>query len=166
MENAFSAIPYKGIKIHPFAHSWDYNDFQHMEALHSLFNHAAGNSLPVLIHTGNSGIDNANRFECFIREYRNTRFILAHCRPLSVTIELLKKYDNVYCDTAFTMKTQLEQIVLAGFRDKIIFGTDFPITHFYRTKYPKTGDNLSISMEEEYAEDIAGWTILNKWTLI
>ena len=156
-ENAFAGIPYKGIKIHPFAQNWDFNNTQHMEVLHSLFDYAARNNLPVLIHTGHSGVDAANRFERFMDEYRNTKCILAHCRPLDVTIEMLQKYNNVYCDTAFTPKTDVWQIVSLGLKDKIIFGSDFPITHFFRTKYPNPGDNSYISLKEKYAEDIADW---------
>ncbi|MDR1583032.1 MAG: amidohydrolase family protein [Prevotellaceae bacterium] len=159
-ENASSCIPYKGIKIHPFSQHWDFNVTQHMEILHSLFEYAARNNLPVLIHTGHSGVDSANRFECFIDEYRYTKFILAHCRPLDVTIEMLKKYNNVYCDTSFAPKSDIRQLTSSGFRDKIIFGSDFPVTHFFKTKYPNPCDNSSISLKEQYAEDIAYWEML------
>ena len=159
-ESAFQSLPYKGIKIHPFAQSWDFDNTRHTEALHSLFDCAAVNKLPVLIHTGHSGIDSADRFEGFMKEYSGAKCILAHCRPLDTTIELLEKYNNVYCDTAFTTQADVRQIILAGFKDKIIFGTDFPITHFFRIKYPKAGEKSPVSLQEKYAEDIAGWEIL------
>jgi len=159
-ENAFIGLPYKGIKIHPYAQKWDFDDTQHVEILHSFFDYAAHNKLPVLIHTGHSGVDSANRFERFMDEYRNTKCILAHCRPLDVTIELLKKYNNVYCDTAFTSSADIRQIVSFDLKDKIIFGSDFPITHYFRTKYPNPGDSSSISLKEQYADDIADWEML------
>jgi predicted TIM-barrel fold metal-dependent hydrolase len=162
IESAFGSIPYKGIKLHPFAHNWDFNNMRHMEVLHSLFDYAAGNNLPVLIHTGHSGIDSADRFERFMDEYRSVKCILAHCRPIHTTIEMLKKYSNVYCDTAFTPKTDIRQIDLAGLQNKIIFGSDFPITHFFRIKYPGPGENPAISLREKYAEDTADW---KKWKI-
>jgi predicted TIM-barrel fold metal-dependent hydrolase len=39
-------------KIHPYLHNWDFNDTRHMETLHSLFEYAARNNVPALIHTG------------------------------------------------------------------------------------------------------------------
>jgi predicted TIM-barrel fold metal-dependent hydrolase len=131
-----------------------------MEILHSLFDYAMKNNLPILIHTGHSGVDCANRFEHFMDEYSGTKCILAHCRPLDVTIEMLQKYDNVYCDTAFAPRMDVRKIVSCGFKDKIIFGSDFPITHFFKTKYPDPGDNSSISLKEQYTEDIADWEFL------
>jgi predicted TIM-barrel fold metal-dependent hydrolase len=150
IEKVFGSIPYKGIKIHPFSHNWDFNNIQHMDFLHGLFNYASDNNLPILIHTGHSGIDSANRFERFIAEYNSVLCILAHCRPLDITIDMLKKYNNVYGDTAFTTEEAIQKIIRAGLGEKIILGSDFPITHYYRTK-------PNISLQEEYAEDIAGW---------
>jgi uncharacterized protein len=155
IENAFNVIPYKGIKIHPFAHNWNFDDSKHMETLHNLFDYAGRHCLPVLIHTGYSEVDRADRFERFIHEYHGTKFILAHCRPLSATIEMLKKYNNAYCDTAFTTKTELRKIVLAGFQKRIIFGSDFPITHFFRTRYPPPNKNPVIPLQDKYLEDIS-----------
>jgi hypothetical protein len=155
--NASTAIPYQGIKIHPFAQSWDFDNVKHLEALHGLFDHSSRNDLPVLIHTGNSDIDRADRFERFMDEYRRTKWILAHCRPLDVTMELLGKYDNVYCDTSFVPEADIRQIGSLGFKDKIIFGSDFPITHFWESKYPSRDDKTPISMGEQYAKDTGNW---------
>ena len=160
IESAFSDIPYQGIKIHPYAQSWDFTDTKHMETLHAIFDYASGNDMPVLIHTGNSGVDSADRFERFMDEYRGAKCILAHCRPLDVTMELLKKYGNVYCDTSFVPIKDIQQIAASGFASKVIFGSDFPITHFFRSRYPSPDDNSSISLEQQYAQDIIDWKML------
>ncbi|MCL2762689.1 MAG: amidohydrolase family protein [Treponema sp.] len=166
IESAFDTIPYKGIKIHPLAHKWDFDNTLHMEVLHHLFHYASMHNLPILIHTGLNGVDNADRFERFINEYHNAQCILAHCRPLDITINMLSKYNNVYCDTAFVPETDITKIISAGFRKKIILGSDFPITHFYRTKYPQPGENPTISLREKYAEDITGWEKLENGNVI
>lgn len=153
IQSVFNSVPYKGIKIHPYINHWDFDDKRHIETLHSLFDYAAKNDLPVLIHTGCSGIDSADRFERFFCEYREARFILAHCRPLDVTVKMLKKYKNVFCDTAFVPEADLRYIINAGYREKIIFGTDFPVTHYFRTKYPKKGENPTITLREQYTKD-------------
>lgn len=163
IENAFNDIPYKGIKIHPYAHNWNFKNVRHIKALYSIFNYASENNLPVLIHTGYSGVDSADRFERFIKEYNNVKCILAHCRPPDITIKMLSKYDNAYCDTAFVSEEEITEIVSAGFKNKIILGSDFPITHFFRTKYPQPGENPEISLREKYAEDISGWKEMAVW---
>jgi predicted TIM-barrel fold metal-dependent hydrolase len=157
IENVFHTIPYKGIKLHPFAQDWNFDDIKQMEILHNLFDYAGRYDLPVLIHTGRSRIDSADRFECFICEYRNVKCILAHCRPLDVTIKMLSKYNNAFCDTAFATMAEIRKIIKAGFKGKIIFGSDFPITYFFRVKYPKPGENNTITLRGKYTEDIAGW---------
>ena len=160
MKNAFNGIQYKGIKLHPYAQNWDFSDKRHMEALHNIFDYAALNTLPIIIHTGYSGIDSANRFERFMDEYRNAKCILAHCRPLDITIALLQKYKNVYCDTAFISKTEILQIVTSGLKDKIIFGSDFPITHYLRIENLNLGYSTPISLREQYTEDTSDWKAL------
>jgi uncharacterized protein len=154
IQNAFSVVPYKGIKIHPYANHWDFEDNRHIEILHNLFDYAAKNSLPVLVHTGNSGIDSADKFEQFFKEYKKTQCILAHCRPLNITVRMLKEYSNVFCDTAFVSEEDILHIINSGYREKIIFGTDFPITHYFKTKYPREGENPEITLIEQYKEDI------------
>jgi predicted TIM-barrel fold metal-dependent hydrolase len=155
IEKYFETVPYKGIKIHPFAHSWDFTNTSHLETLHSLFDYAARGGLPVLIHTGYSGVDDAGRFERFFCEYPRAKCILAHCRPLEATLEMLEKHKNVYCDTAFVPEDAVREIVSRGFGERILCGSDFPITHYFRTKYQKPEENPPLSLREHYAEDAA-----------
>jgi len=157
VESAFGGIPYRGIKLHPYAHNWDFGDVRHMETLHGLFDFASANNLPVLIHTGNSGVDSADRFERFIAEYRGAKCILAHCRPLDTTIKMLEKYINAYCDTSFVSPENIRLIADAGFANRIFFGSDFPITHFFKNRYPNSSVGYSVSLREQYAEDTAEW---------
>jgi predicted TIM-barrel fold metal-dependent hydrolase len=149
----FDNIPYQGIKLHPFAHNWDFDNKKHFEVLHELLNYAEQKHLPVLIHTGHSGVDSADKFKQFFRDYRHITFVLAHCRPLEKTIEMMAKYSNVYGDTAFVPDEDIEEIIQAGYKSRIIFGTDFPITHYFKTKYPKPGENAFVTLEEQYAID-------------
>jgi len=154
MESACSAIPYKGIKLHPYINHWDFADSRHMETLHSLFDRAAKKALPVLIHTGESGTDSADRFESFFAEYKTVRFVLAHCRPLDATLSMLEKYPNVCCDTSFVPDEHIRQLISAGCGDRILTGTDFPITHYFRTKYPLADGDANITLMEQYKHDI------------
>lgn len=154
IENACNIIPYKGIKLHPYINHWDFSDYRHMEILHSLLDYAVKNSLPVLIHTGESGRDSADRFESFFAEYKTVQFILAHCRPLDTTIFMLEKYRNVFCDTAFVPCSHIKKVIFAGHKEKILTGTDFPITHYYSTHYPQKQEDQNITLRNQYAQDI------------
>jgi predicted TIM-barrel fold metal-dependent hydrolase len=158
--SAFSVIPYKGLKLHPCFQNWDFDDKRHLETLHCLFDYAEKYELPVLIHTGHNGVDSADRFERFFGEYPKVKCILAHCRPLEKTVEMLKKYTNVLCDTAFVPEADIQHIITNGFKDKIVLGTDFPVTHFFSTKYPKEGENPMITFAEQYAKDIFGASLI------
>jgi hypothetical protein len=57
IENASLLIPYRGIKIHPYAHSWDFGNQRQMSALHGLFDYTARHTLPVFVHTGHNGAE-------------------------------------------------------------------------------------------------------------
>lgn len=154
IENALSVIPYKGIKLHPYVQKWDFENSNHLEALRGLFDYASDAMLPVLIHTGHSGVDSADRFERFFIEYRDVRFVLAHCRPLDTAVRMLETYANVSGDTAFMPEEDTRDLADHGLGHKIIFGTDFPITHYFRTHFPKSREKTDITLREQYTEDV------------
>jgi len=144
IETAMNELDYGGFKLHPYGNKWDFeNDGKHLEILHKVFDYADRRNFPILIHTGENGSDRPSRFERFFGEYKNAKIILAHCRPVNETIKMLKKYPNVFCDTAFASETSVDKIIDAGFADRILFGTDFPITHYF---YEKNG----VGMKEQY----------------
>jgi hypothetical protein len=148
-QSVCNGILYKGVKLHPFAHDWDFENREHVKALHSLFEFAAENNFPVLIHTGESGKDNASRFESFFAEYDTIMFILAHARPLVEARSMLQKYVNVYVDTAFVSIDTIQKIISAGFSSRIIWGSDFPITH-----YRENLENTFSTLKTCYKKDI------------
>lgn len=151
-QNAFDSIPYQGIKLHPFAHMWDFENSKHLEALNKICEFAMQKEIPILIHTGMSRIDRANRFEKFIKIFNKVKFILAHCRPLDQTISMLQNYKNVFCDSSFVCTADIQTIFQLGFRNRVIFGTDFPITYHWNSKYLNAIKNISLA--EQYLADI------------
>jgi uncharacterized protein len=152
-EKAMRNLPYKGIKLHPFAHSWDLNDKIHLDILHKVFGYAEENKLPILIHTGNSGIDAADTFISFFPLYPETKIILAHCRPLENTISIIRVYPNVYGDTAFLPETDLRRIIKEGLSYKMMLGSDFPITNYYN-RYSTEKERI-MTLKEQYKRDFA-----------
>jgi len=149
IEAAMSELNYGGFKLHPFGNNWNFeNDTKQTDILHEIFDYADKRKLPIKIHTGESGIDSPNRFEQFFGEYSNAQIILAHCRPAAETVEMMKKHANVFGDTAFVSKERIDIVKNAGFGERVLFGTDFPITHYF---YGREKGN---SLKQQYLEDL------------
>jgi len=123
--------------------------------LHGLFDYAARHELPVLIHTGHSGIDSADRFEPFFAGYPAVRCTLAHCRPLDTTLAMLGAYQNVYCDTAFVPEEDVRSITAHGFAPRILSGSDFPVTHyFWSNNMARKTEKNTKTLREYYRIDV------------
>ncbi|GMO25207.1 MAG: hypothetical protein Pg6A_12490 [Termitinemataceae bacterium] len=152
-EKAMQNLPYKGIKIHPLANRWDLTDTKTMSIAHGLFEYAGQYKLPVLIHTGENGVDAPTVFSRFFPLYPETIFILAHCRPAEETIPLLQNYPNVYGDTAFLSVENMQKIKSKNLVHKILPGTDFPITHYFANRYPQGASEITLA--EQYKRDFA-----------
>jgi predicted TIM-barrel fold metal-dependent hydrolase len=150
VEKAMRNLPYKGIKIHPLANRWDLSDAKTLAIAHDVFDYAGRYKLPVLIHTGQSGVDAPGTFSRFFSRYPETTCILAHCRPPEETIPLLRDYPNVYGDTAFLSEENMQKIKSENLSHKILSGSDFPITHYFSSKY---GNEQIVTLEEQYNQD-------------
>ena len=65
---------------------------------------------------------------------------------------MVNRYENVFCDTACIEKKnfiQLKKIVDDG--SKILFGSDFPVTHYFNQRL----FNKNFSLKDEYENDCA-----------
>ncbi len=149
VRSAMSAFDYCGIKLHSFAQHWDFNDPIHRKCLDDIFGWADDTQKDVLIHCGVDECCLPSRFEQFFGEYPNARIILAHSRPLNDTITMLCKYPNVFCDTSYAPTDDVKTLLNADIHNKVLFGTDFPITHYWGQKL----HNENISLQEQYKRD-------------
>lgn len=144
IKEAMSDLPYEGFKIHPRGNPWNLEDDETWRLTEEVFSYAEEHSLFILIHTGSDSFELPSKFESFIARHPKVLVQLAHCRPLKDTLYMLRTYPNVVCDTAFVDDETKKKIEEAGFADRIRFGTDFPITHYFFVK-PKsnpTEENL------------------------
>ncbi|MFP3040272.1 hypothetical protein LQZ19_00470 [Treponema primitia] len=64
---------------------------------------------------------------------------------MNKTMSLLRRFANVYCDTAFMPEMAVMKIVVDGLGKKILTGSDFPITA-YRSEAP-------LEIEKQYVKD-------------
>ena len=83
--------------------------------------------IPVMFHTGGWSGSNAIQFYKYCREFPEVTFILAHGRPISQTLTILKGAKNVYVDNSFMPIESMKMICNLGLSNRILFGTDFPI---------------------------------------
>ncbi|MCR5288902.1 MAG: amidohydrolase family protein [Treponema sp.] len=134
--DVMKALPYKGFKIHPLAQNWDFDDAYTATLAEELFSYAEQNEVRILIHCGEDVSCSPLLFEKQIAAHPNVVVQLAHTRPVDDTLYMLKKYPNTCCDMSFAPDHAVELIKNAGYSDRLLFGTDFPITH-YRMMDPK-----------------------------
>ncbi|KAF5432190.1 hypothetical protein C5S35_17425 [Candidatus Methanophagaceae archaeon] len=115
----------KGFKIHLTMDGMPTNE---------MFRVIEDSGLPLLVHGGTSAP--TSMIEKKIITRYNIPVIIAHCGgfPLDInlytqTIELVKKYPNVYADTAFVHIRYILRDLITDCPDKVFFGSDFPAQH-------------------------------------
>ncbi len=120
----YDNLHYKVIKIH----TYDRKDWHEMpNKIRGVIEVAVKKNIPVMFHTGGWIGSNAIQFYKFCREYPEVTFILAHGRPISQAITVLKGTKNTYVDSSFLPIESIQLLCSSGLSHKIIFGTDFPI---------------------------------------
>lgn len=124
-----STIEWRGIKLHYVSHPvWSKTPCIVHKALDIARN--LGN-VPVLLHTGDWESCHAAVFEGVIAANSDLKFVLAHGRPIDETISLMKNLKNAWADTSFMPVKDIKGLLLAGLRDKVLFGSDIPINKVY-----------------------------------
>ena len=117
------------LKIHPQLHPTTWIDDSHeMKWVVSM---ASVLQMPLLIHTGEKEGCYPKLYEEVVSDFTNVTFILAHGRPINDTIELMKKYPNVWCDTAFMPTENIVKLCDEKLSNHVLWGTDYPIPKYY-----------------------------------
>ena len=127
-----SDINWECIKIHPALspHEWSKNT----ENIGIAIAIAKDLRVPILIHTGETEGCHPSCFENSIKKHPEVTFILAHGRPIGETLELMKKYSNVWADTAFMPIENIVKLCEEKLSERVLWGSDYPITKYY---YPQ-----------------------------
>ena len=129
----------KGIKLLPM-----YAGFYPQDTmLDDLWSYASRHSLPVLLHTGTTFVDQAP-IDCTLPrhldpvaiKFPDCKIILAHLgHPYEgETVAVIRKHPNVYSDISalhyrpFQLYNSLMLVQEYGVWDKLLFGTDYPVT--------------------------------------
>lgn len=120
----YDNLDYKVMKIHSYARK----EWANMpDKISSVIEVAYKKSVPVMFHTGGWRGSNAIQFYKYCREFPEVTFILAHGKPISQTLMVLKGAKNAYVDSSFMPFENIKQICDEGMSDRILFGTDFPV---------------------------------------
>ncbi len=127
-----SGIRWRYLKIHPQLHptAW-LGDSDEMIWVVSMANVL---QMPLLIHTGEINGCFPKQYEKWYFKFPDVTFILAHGRPINDTIELMKKYPNVWTDTAFMPTENIVRLCNEKLSDRVLWGSDYPIPKYY---YPE-----------------------------
>ncbi len=123
-------LPFKALKIHPNVVSFSDCDLHHICEL------ALSLKLPLMIHTGADDCCRSGRFEPFVKQYPKLTFVLCHARPAEEAFPIMKRFENVWIDTAFLSFEDLKSNLTPEIEDCILFGTDFPANRWF----PHLGD--------------------------
>ena len=122
-------IEWKCLKVHPQLHPTEWLEGSPFMSLVAAI--ASIKGLPLLIHTGEMEGCYPRQHEWIIKARPDVTFILAHGRPIDQTIELMKTYPNVWCDTAFMPVPNIVKLSNEGLCDRVLWGSDYPILkHF------------------------------------
>lgn len=119
-----SGISWKCVKVHGF-HNWTNNDFNNAISV------AQDLGVPFMMHTGGQKCCDAGQYYSICKRYPGQQFVLAHSRPCEEAIDVMKKCENVWADTAFTQIDDIVSIVKAGLEDRLMWGSDYPIPELY-----------------------------------
>ncbi len=135
VRRAMEELPYEGFKLHPRGNVWNMDDPWTLDLAHGVFSYAEERGLPIVIHAGPDPFEPPSLFAPLMEAHPRALVQLAHCRPLADTLDMLRRFPNVVCDTAFAPAETVREIRAAGFGERVRFGSDFPITH-YRAALP------------------------------
>ncbi len=147
--NRMIELGLSGIKLHPIFQNYNIDEEKAMKMFEKI-----GSKLPILIHLGDRNIDNTSprRLAKVMERYPDITFIGAHLGGYSEWEEA-KKYligKNLYIDTSsslmFLKPEEAKEIIRLHGVDKVLFGTDYPLSnHKIEINYLK---KLKLKKEE------------------
>ncbi len=115
----------------PYHHGWeDYSQKEFLEILDFV------NTAGMLVNLHISEAEELCQIEKAVKMYKNITFVLAHPGygdRLQKHLEMLGKYENVYMDlsgSGIELYGALKKITDTVGYDRLLFGTDYPVTAF------------------------------------
>ena len=149
----FSETPYQGLKIHPRAHDWNLKNEKICDLMDCACQFAKSRKIPIFIHTGYCEFELPEKFEEWYKNYPSVTFVLLHCKKTDSVRALFEKYANVLGDISFCTADMVDELVKAGFSERLYFGSDFPIMDYLYGKR----DNGIGNLTKVYSDLLETW---------
>lgn len=141
---------YYGIALHPGLHNW--TSLKERETLLKVFEFAKTRNTPLFIHTGVSEYDNPCQFVKYFELFPEVEVHLAHCKDADTVISIFSSFQNIYGDTAFCPEDSYRKICDEGYAGRMYFGSDFPITHYWKVQNSLNKEVSLAVLNENYRE--------------
>lgn len=150
LKKAFSAVPYKGIKLHGRETPW----LTRPKDINRILSIAYERGLPVIIHTDE---DNpAALYLPYCQKYPSVRFNLAHGRDRDSALSAMRETENVYVDCSFappeTIAYWLTDHVA---QTRIMYGSDLPAPRWFQNISLTNYARKRIALVKKLAGDCA-----------
>lgn len=104
---------------------------------------AESRKIPIFIHTGYCEFESPEKFEKQYKNYPSVTFILLHCKKTDSVKTLFERYTNVLGDISFCSTDIVDELIKAGFSERLYFGSDFPIMDYLYGKRDNGIGNLT-----------------------
>jgi len=122
---------FRGVKLHPLLHSYLPNS----KVVYPVAEEAVRLDVPILFHCGHPPWSLPWSFEELADTFPDLKIILGHMGHghivyINASIEVAKKYDNVYLETSgMPMHTKILEAVRTVGVDRVLYGSDMPFGH-------------------------------------
>lgn len=115
---------YEGLKLHGRETPWLAGEMRYM--LERVLDAAVLHQMPVIVHTGLDVDSHPKRWLEWAVRYPSVRFDFAHGAPFEEIESCFSESQNVFSDVSCVGDTELEKMAQSKYRDRIMWGTDFP----------------------------------------
>ncbi|MCQ2214840.1 MAG: amidohydrolase family protein [Bacteroidales bacterium] len=131
-ESVECGVNWRCLKIHGYFEQWEEDEIEYVIDV------ARELRLPLLFHTGGRPESDSESYLDIIKRNQDVTCIIAHSRPIDQALKVLEECPNCYADTAFTPAECISELIINGFEDRVLFGTDYPLHDYF---YP--GQDMS-----------------------
>ena len=115
---------YEGIKFHEGETRWM---TERQTELRHVLDVVRKRRWRVLFHSSDMPGARPYHLVTLAKDYGNVDFIFAHCNPIDEMAEIVRKYANVWTDTAYMSINDFAKLNNYEWQGRLLFGTDLPV---------------------------------------
>ena len=115
---------YEGIKFHEGETKWM---TERQYDLRHILDIAQARHFGVQFHSGDLDGARPRQLAEIAKAYPRIKFIFAHCQPTDEMAEIVRKYANVWTDTAYMSINDFAKLKNYEWQGRLLFGTDLPV---------------------------------------